>query len=455
MNKNNQTKMRFFILLTLMLTVSQIAFSQSSGGSNYALYDAGTYPNDPCHASTTPNACEPVWYARGNLKPVIGTYHLDPNKVYQQLAAMRQGGQQKITLILWYVPFEGASLPPYAFEDNVWGHVVNADGDHLTLQHQQNLRNILTHIRDLGFNELDFRFSSGGALDASAWPSWNEYQYQIGWNFIVNTRAIVEQTLGGSHVRRLYDLGAELGGLNIGQLRAYTKRLWSDYCWAFGRADTYGFSFAVAPGRLPAQIAVYDETGQRPNFYAFDMYGDEYNTLAYLREELQSRGEQAKPIIIQEAYYNDAQSAQNFRLARQFLGLNILYVMQWQNVRGSGIPHFSVHWPEQYSNYVENPKIEAAGTGCADNYCIWIRGESFDPVSYVDIRRVDGAGEILARVDGTSLTHDNNSSAPRQLLTFAITDPNLRAILNNPGIRVWVVNPYDGRWSNGVAVRRQ
>lgn len=437
---NNQTRKQIFILLMLTLMLGQIAFAQSAGGSNYVFYDMG-------RAFTDRNA----WNDCGELKPVIATYHLNPNTVFTQLAAMRQGGQQKITLLVWYTRFDN----PGGCGNYVWGHVVSSTGGHLIPQHQENLRQIVTLIRDLGFNELDFRFETQSESDPGEWTQWNESLYQENRNFIFNTRSIVEQVLTNSSVKRRYDLDAELVGEDNDQAKPYVKRLWTDYNAAYGKADTYGFSLAaVRPGLATFMIDTYDETSfGRPNLYAFDVYGDEYNTLQYLSDELASRGEQQKPIVIQEAYYNDAQAAQNFRLAKQNLGLNITHVMQWPVARGvGGAPQSSVNWTEQYFNYAESPKIIAADPGCDDRYCVWVLGESFDSSAYIDIRRNDGSETVIARVGGADLNRENQEMY--QGFSFGIWDPAIRSILNNPGITITVMNANDGRTSNAVAIER-
>jgi len=40
------------------------------------------------------------------------------------------------------------------------------------------------------------------------------------------------------------------------------------------------------------------------------------------------------------------------------------------------------------------PNIYRAGSGCNDNYCIWIVGENFEPNAYIDIRTTTGQSII-------------------------------------------------------------
>lgn len=129
----------------------------------------------------------------------------------------------------------------------------------------------------------------------------------------------MESVLSLSTVKRQYDLGVELGGIVDNQARTYTKRLWTDYVSRFGSGDSYGFSYAVARGRIAQQIAIYDQVGVRPSAYAIDVYAPPQSdpmdqALTYVYQEMQQAGEGAKPIIIQETYADDSE------IARKILG---------------------------------------------------------------------------------------------------------------------------------------
>jgi hypothetical protein len=75
--------------------LTPIVFDTSfeTGGSNYATYSVGNYLDYPTDSD---------WFDPYNLRPVIGTYHLAPATVKQQLATMFANGQRKIALDLWY-----------------------------------------------------------------------------------------------------------------------------------------------------------------------------------------------------------------------------------------------------------------------------------------------------------------------------------------------------------------
>lgn len=175
-----------------------------------------------------------------------------------QLLDMAAGGQKQIALMLWHMPIDTAMDGD---GDGVYGHVVDSSSGQLRAQHQANLVALLADIRCAGFNKLYFRFAVQGGVDPSAWRSWNEDMFQSNWNFLHQTRSLVDAQMLGSGIEVIYDLAAELGGITSGQARAYTKKLWQNVTYVFGTTSTYGFSFATAPGRLTEIIAVYDETG--------------------------------------------------------------------------------------------------------------------------------------------------------------------------------------------------
>lgn len=295
-----------------------------TGGSNYTFYDMGN-----AAGGTQP------WDA--TLRPVIGTYHLNPTAVQAQLQQLYDSGQRKISLVLWHMPFVTSPYP--GSEPNMWAHIVNSSGGHLSAQHEQNLRAILRWIKYVGFEEVTLRFAQQGGADPSSnnapWNAgWSEAQYQENLAFITSTRAIVESVLSLSPVRRQYDLGLELGGLTGNQAPRYTKQLWTDYVSRYGNADSYGFSIAAGAGRMARLIAMFKQTGVRPYAYAIDAYGPPQGdsmdqVLNYSYQEMQQGGEAAKPLIIQETYANDGDVAQKIVDFINVVPLQIKYIVQW------------------------------------------------------------------------------------------------------------------------------
>lgn len=312
-----------------------------AGGSNYPMYSVGAYLDSPD---------DETWYTPRVLRPVVGTYHLDSASVSQQLATMYANGQRRIALVLWFTHPNGeerlASWP-----ERSYGHMLIVENGRLDVRHEANLRAVLTRIRALRFEEVVVRWAPQAHSDPARWSAWDEDMYANSWGLISSTAVIVEEVLGGA-VRTVHDLGLEMGGIDGGQRRPYRVRLWRDWVERFGAHASVGFSYAVAPGRLTREMSVYDEVGARPRRFAFDLYGDVYGQLAALREELAAAGEGARPIVIQEAYYDDAMTASAIRRAREGLKMNIRTIFQWPLARGATQPHFSVHFPAAFGAYV-------------------------------------------------------------------------------------------------------
>jgi hypothetical protein len=307
------------------------------GGSNYVMYSVGAYMTDPRNE---------IWVR--DVRPVIGTYNLDPATVKQQLLTMFANGQRRLALVLWFTdlsPFAAISM------DERYGHAVNSRLGRLLPTHEANLRSVLRLIREDGYLEVVFRFATQDGSAPWEWTQWDENAYLKNLSFIATTRAIVEEELGSSPVGVTYDLDAELGGRPEGQSRAYLMRLWRDYTSRFGTARSIAFSVVGSPGRFGQLIRDLDQAGARPAEYAVDVYGDEASRLASVGQELRAANEDGKPLIVLEVYYNDAITAGEIEQARRAVP-QIRTLFQWQLERGVAINHFSVHYPERFENYL-------------------------------------------------------------------------------------------------------
>ena len=220
------------------------------GGSNYVMYSVGEYMTDPR---------DEIWVR--DVRPVIGTYHLDPATVKQQLLTMFANGQRRLSLVLWF-----ADLSPFATiaMNETYGHSVNSRLGRLLPTQEANLRNVLRLIREAGYLEVVFRFATQDGSAPWEWTQWNESAYLKNLSFITTTRDIVEQELGASPVAVTYDLDGELGGRVDGQSRPYLVRLWRDYVSRFGTMRTVAFSVVGSPGRFTQLIRDLDQAGSRP-----------------------------------------------------------------------------------------------------------------------------------------------------------------------------------------------
>ena len=345
-------KIRFQTYATVSSNLNPTpAVGKFVGGSNYVMISIGNYKN----------TCQ-GWY-EGELKPTIGFYHEEQQKVREQLKTMYDGGQRRIVLFLWYMHFDEGIA-----DRSVWGHVLKSNGGNLVPQHQENLKNLIGDIKATGYEEVIFRFGTQGPSDPLGWSAWNENLYQENWNLILNTRKIVNSAWCGNEnscngAGLLYDLGAELAGLEIGQTVNYTKRLWTNYVYdaGLGKKDTFGFSFAGGIARrVYVMLDVYDSSpAGRPSLYALDLYENAESQFKEAHNAFRQSGASSEPFIILESFYNDEMEMQQLRRAIQATGREVLFLAQWPLIRDYTCPHFWADYPKDYYNYL-------AGTVSAD-----------------------------------------------------------------------------------------
>ncbi len=217
-------------------------------------------------------------------------------------------------------------------------------------QQEANLKALLHDIDHQGFEVIVLRFEHQGVSDPLSWTAWDADTYVSNWSFITNTINLIQNEIAGLHVKVIYDLCGELGGVDIGMSRQYAKQLWSDYVKTYGSHNTMGYSYATAPGRYTESIAVYDEVGVRPDVYGFDVYGDEFNTYSYLKAEMDLAGETSKPIIANEVYYNDPVTYSQLLDVRAQLHLNIKFLLEWPLSRDKP-GYICVQFPGDFSAY--------------------------------------------------------------------------------------------------------
>jgi hypothetical protein len=297
-------------------------------GVDYLVYDTGTY--NPEAPSTWPGN---NWYVPGhNFKTPIGLYQLNPGMVNQQLANMRASGMDWITIQIQisnlHCETDGTGSCNDGFVDGIWGEV--NDYDHyyaLWPQTQQNLRDLLTQIRALGFRYVVVRFMnySPGVNNA-----FDETNYQAAWNMIVKARSLVYSQLAGGMTKPLFDLDGEGPGSPDTVRKQYDQRLWSDYTYTFGNDDTVGFSIIADDYHLTNGLPWFGSI--KPKIYAFDIYGDVGAGLLKAWSALGA--EQGKPILLMETYYNDAQTASQIQSTlAAHPGIHLMGILQWETTR--------------------------------------------------------------------------------------------------------------------------
>lgn len=313
------------------------------GGSNYVMYDVGREYLDSGTG----------WFKPGVLQPVVATFHQQKKAdVREQLKAMHDSGQRKIAIMMWHDHL----TPKQVAGGGFYGHVLASNGGALTPQHAENLKGLLSLIREDGlFNELVFRFAQQGSVWPHEWKTWEEETYQENLKFILSVRKQVREVLKGSSIKLVFDLGAELGGISKGCVPEYTRRLWADYTERFGADDTFGFSIAAHPGRISNLIAIYDEVGIRPSRHALDLYKQVPKWMPKMVSEFHDAGIDDPRIIILETFWNSGQSLDEFQQISDQFGLSFEYLMQWPWQRDAAHPHFSdVFNRPAYNEYLKN-----------------------------------------------------------------------------------------------------
>jgi hypothetical protein len=97
-----------------------------------------------------------------DVRAAVTHYHLDPERLRAHLRGLRETGERKVAVVLWFTePIDG---------HDTWAHAVvpRADGS-LPPQARANLMAFLADIDALGFDEVQVRFGpQGGAANPAA-----------------------------------------------------------------------------------------------------------------------------------------------------------------------------------------------------------------------------------------------------------------------------------------------
>lgn len=272
----------------------------------------------------------------GSQRHVVGHYNLDPTLVEAQLRQFYKTGQRNVSLVLWYMPFGTSNTPVDWLYASAF---MDSSGGNLSPLLQGNLTAVLGLIQQIGFTQVTIRFAPVGSSSPVSWGNvWNEAAFDQDEAFEFNTRKLVESALAGSSVKRMYDLGIEMAGIphllnadgvtyTDGQSSIWTSRLWIDYVNRYGKGDSYGFSITYVYGTLTAAIAEYDRVGTRPDSYALDDYTG--TDLWNVYQELVAANDTAKPVVLQEVFYNDTAESTAIQTALPHFPLTLASINQW------------------------------------------------------------------------------------------------------------------------------
>jgi hypothetical protein len=283
--------------------------------------------------------------------PAIGTFHLFPDKVAADLQSMFEHGQRKISLLCWYMPIT------WPVENHQWHHAIDSSGGVMSEQHQQNVISLINLITEIGFNQLHFRFSAQGDVAmADRWPEWNAAQFNENWNFVHSVRNLVDANKGGLKV--VFDLAAEYARMELGTspiMQLYCRRMWKLYTAAHGPDDSCAYTIIHGGTGLTKMLNVFKKVTPRlrnPGCYCIDSYGHEYSALTDAATVLTAANEIAKPVYIQETFYNDATSYADIKRAVAETHLNFQGIFQWPELRDHEHGDFPDVFCKRFDNYL-------------------------------------------------------------------------------------------------------
>lgn len=349
------------------ILTSKVALAR--GGSNYLVYRVN-YSECAGRTNYDNNTNGRECYG------VIQRYHESDNNVsvrsivQGQFSQMLSNGQRKIRIGLYF-----SSRP---IRSSI---VINPDpSGSLGARNLQNLRDLLTDARQLGFNEIEiglfplwesspYCFSQAGnalvypdcanasGTEADITQLVSRYQ-----TVISEVRAVAEQARVNAGVNYRLDLGNELVAESARPAAHFTalRRIWDWYASSFGSNDTVGFSIPLdstyAAGVRLGQLGVV--FGARPpSALQVHIYGDHghWNSKGTFQTILPDTEEQIfvaadtfmdsqsalfnnLPWIIGETWYSDSTTAQRLDAAIRNSNRKIQFLLQWPRWRNDAGP---------------------------------------------------------------------------------------------------------------------
>ena len=309
----------------------------------------------------------------------------------KQMAVMYNNSQRKLSLLIhfrpavylteeqrrrkeWVAGFQMIAYSPGPFP---------ADGSYpanvsLSPQQETNLLTFLSDVKRIGFTQINFRF--GGVADCADrnWGGvWRQDRYIHNRNYIFSIIRLIERNKGDLKV--IYDLGAEHANIrleNNGSVdsnlhRRFCGSLWAAFCNEFGPQNSMAYScitqFGQARyGRVPLGLVYMMDLFAKdklpfPGYYGIDTYDTPYvkppvnnpvyavlvDTHDFLKKNYP--GEELKPCILQESFYNDATVARQIEQAlADRPGIRLQSVFQWPKVRGHEKTFFPDIYPKNF-----------------------------------------------------------------------------------------------------------
>ncbi|WP_413755125.1 hypothetical protein [Streptomyces sp. MMBL 11-3] len=270
---------------------------------------------------------------------VVNSYDKAPGVIRRQLAQMAEAGQKRLR------------IPVYHHRGPDSGTVMDSTGGRLAAANARNLRALLDAVRSAGFEAVEVGFFPQDANDPTGWRTFDHDLYDENRGVIRQVRSLVTRS-GLPYRLDLLNEGAPAEGQKV--LLRYDRTLWDDYRQEFGVRDTVGFSMTVwIAGRVPQLPEVYGDSPPpvlEIHLYGQEWNGDEYQQFMSADAALDEIGYR-QPLVIGEAYYNDAPAAAGVRRAVTDAGRPVLHLTQWPHPREAKCPAADVAPPVAYDAY--------------------------------------------------------------------------------------------------------
>ncbi|MGA4846155.1 hypothetical protein ACOBQB_07780 [Streptomyces sp. G5(2025)] len=270
---------------------------------------------------------------------VVNSYDRAPDVIRDQLAQLVRAGQKRLRIPVFH--HRGADS----------GTVMDSADGGLSRGNLRNLRELLSDVKRAGFQGVEVAFFPKDANDPAEWKTFDRALYAENRAVIRQVRAEVVRS-GLPYVLDLLNEGAPADGQDV--LLRYDRTLWQDYRREFGTSDTVGFSMTVwIAGRVPHLPSVY---GQEPpkvlevHLYGQEGNGDEYRQFMDADAALDALGYR-QPLIVGEAYYDDAEAADGIRRAMRDGDRPVRHLTQWPWPRQARCPAADVAPPAAWSAY--------------------------------------------------------------------------------------------------------
>jgi hypothetical protein len=255
---------------------------------------------------------------------VIANYQREKATIDDDLRKMFADGQRRLRVPVYYgtdlhIP---SALPIKDGKLVAWG--------------RDNLRNLISTVRQTGFQEVIVGSFPLGPNDPTHWKTWHEDRYRENFALIGELRKVMDDS-GLTYMLDLQNEGIPFAFQTY--LLEYSQRLWHEYIAAYGPTKTIGISAISHPGRLREIPTIYN--GVFPQAFDLHLYADAGRALRTADGILRGTGVTDVPFIIGEAYYNDPAEAADLATVAGSIKRRILYLTQWPKARTSSFDDVS------------------------------------------------------------------------------------------------------------------